>query len=84
MIREMPEGSEPGILAQIRKSNTTFRSELTTVRLENPRSTMLEIRPQDVGEDTEGWTVGPEEIQVETLEEAIILGMEIQARECLR
>tara|TARA_Y100000004_G_C8699165_1_gene320871 strand:+ start:204 stop:341 length:138 start_codon:yes stop_codon:yes gene_type:complete len=45
---------------------------------------MLEIRPRDVGEDTEGWTVGPEEIQVETLEEAIILGMEIQARECPR
>ena len=84
MIHEMPEGSESGILAQIRKSNTTFRSELTTVRLENPRATMLEIRPRDVGEDTEGWTVGTDEIQVETLEEAIILGMEIQARECPR
>ena len=84
MIHEMPEGSESGILAQIRKSNTTFRSELTTVRLENPRATMLEIRPRDVGEDTEGWTVGPDEIQVETLEAAIILGMEIQARECPR
>lgn len=77
-------GMESYILEKIRKSNTTFRSELTTVRLENPRATMLEIRPRDVGEDTEGWTVGPEEIQVETLEEAIILGMEIQARECLR
>ncbi len=84
MTREMPEGSESGILAQIRKSNTTFRSELTTVRLENPRATMLEIRPRDVGTDTEGWAVGPQEIQVETLEEAIILGMEIQARECPR
>tara|TARA_R110000765_G_C18720740_1_gene584237 strand:- start:35 stop:172 length:138 start_codon:yes stop_codon:yes gene_type:complete len=45
---------------------------------------MLEIRPRDVGEDTEGWTVGTEEIPVETLEEGIIVAMEIQARECLR
>jgi hypothetical protein len=42
---------------------------------------MLEIRPRDVGTDTEGWAVGPQEIPVKTLEEAIILGMEIQARE---
>ena len=81
MIREMPKRSESRILAQIRKSATTFSSKLTTVRLENPRATMLEIRPRDVGTDTEGWAVGPQEITVEPLEEAIILGMEIQARE---
>ncbi|MBC42527.1 MAG: hypothetical protein CML19_09915 [Pusillimonas sp.] len=80
----MPQGMESDLLAQIRKSNTTFSSKLTTVRLEKPRATMLEIRPRDVGTDTEGWAVGPEEIPVETLEEAIILGMEIQARECPR
>ena len=81
MIREMPKGTESGLLAQIRKSHTTFSSKLTTVRLENPRATMLEIKPRDVGTDTEGWSVGPEEISVETLEEALIVGMEIQARE---
>jgi hypothetical protein len=84
MESEMPPRVESGILAQIRKSNTRISTKLTTVRLENPRATMLEIRPRDVGEDTEGWTVGTEEIPVETLEEGIIVGMEIQARECLR
>ena len=84
MIREMPQRSESDLLAQIRKSDTRISCRTTTVRLEKPRATMLEIRPRDVGTDTEGWSVGPEEIPVETLEEAIILGMEIQARECLR
>ena len=82
MISEMPPRVESSILAQIRKSNTRISTKLTTVRLENPRATMLEIRPRDVGTDTEGWTVGTEEIPVETLEEGIIVGMEIQAREC--
>ena len=51
------------------------------MRLEKAGSTMLEIKPRGVGTDTEGWTVGPEEIAVQTLEEGIIVGMEIQARE---
>ena len=84
MIREMPQRSESDLLAQIRKSDTRISCRITTVRLEKPRATMLEIRPRDVGTDTEGWAVGPQEIPVETLEEAIILGMEIQARECPR
>jgi len=42
---------------------------------------MLEIKPRDVGTDSEGWSVGKEEIAVQTLEEGIIVGMEIQARE---
>ena len=77
----MPTRIQPSLLAQIRKSATTFSSKLTTVRLENPRATMLEIRPKNVGTDSEGWTVGAEEIPVKTLEEGIIVGMEIQARE---
>ena len=81
MIREMSQGMESDLLAQIRKSNTRISCRTSTVRLEKPRATMLEIRPRDVGTDTEGWSVGPQEIPVETLEEAIILGMEIQARE---
>ena len=81
MIREMPQRSESDLLAQIRKSNTRISCRTTTVRLEKPRATMLELRPRDVGTDTEGWAVGPKEIPVKTLEEAIILGMEIQARE---
>jgi len=42
---------------------------------------MLEIKPRNVGTDSEGWTVGPEEIAVQTLEEGIVVAMEIQARE---
>ena len=81
MIREMPTRIQPSLLAQIRKSDTRVRCSITTVRLEKSGATMLEIKPRDVGTDTEGWQVGEEEIQVETLEEAIIVGMEIQARE---
>jgi len=81
MIREMPTRIQPSLLAQIRKSDTRVRCSITTVRLEKAGATMLEIKPRDVGTDTEGWQVGEEEIQVETLEEAIIVGMEIQARE---
>jgi hypothetical protein len=41
---------------------------------------MLEIRPRDIGTDTEGWAIGKEEIPCQTLEDAIIIGMEILAR----
>ncbi len=81
MIREMPQGVESDLLAQIRKSNTRISCQTTTVRLEKAGATMLEIRPKNVGTDSEGWTVGAEEIPVKTLEEGIIVGMEIQARE---
>ena len=72
---------QPDLLEKIRASNTNISCRTTTVRLEKAGSTMLEIKPRDVGTDTEGWTVGPEEISVQTLEEGIIVGMEIQARE---
>ena len=77
-------GLESDLLEKVRKSDSRISTRITTVRLEKPQATMLEIRPRDVGTDTEGWSVGPQEIPVETLEEAIILGMEIQARECPR
>ena len=72
---------QPDLLEKIRTSNTRISCSVTTVRLEKAGSTMLEIKPRDVGTDSEGWTVGPEEIAVQTLEEGIIVGMEIQARE---
>ena len=80
MIREMPEGLESGILEQIRKSATTFRTKLTTVYVCRPTVPEVEIIPRGVGTDQEGWAVGKEEIPVETLEEGIIVAMEIQAR----
>ncbi len=81
MIREMSIRIQPDLLGKIRASNTRISCSITTVRLEKVGSTMLEIKPRNVGTDTEGWTVGPEEIAVQTLEEGIIVGMEIQARE---
>ena len=81
MIREMSTRIQPDLLEKIRKSNTHIRCSLTTVRLEKAGSTMLEIKPRDVGTDSEGWTVGEEEIPVQTLEEGIVVAMEIQARE---
>ena len=81
MIREMPQRSEPGILAQIRKSATTFRTNITTVYVCRPTVSEVEIIPRSVGTDQEGWAVGKEEIPVSTLEEGIIVAMEIQARE---
>lgn len=81
MIREMSTRIQPDLLEKIRASDTRLRCSLTTVRLEKAGSTMLEIKPRDVGTDSEGWTVGPEEIAVQTLEEGIVVAMEIQARE---
>ena len=84
MIREMPQRSESRILAQIRKSATTFRTNITTVYVCRPTVSEVEIIPRSVGTDQEGWAVGKEEIPVSTLEEGIIVAMEIQARECPR
>ena len=81
MIREMSRGIQPDLLEKVRASNTNISCSITKVRLEKVGATMLEIKPRDVGTDSEGWTVGKEEIAVQTLEEAIIVGMEIQARE---
>ena len=81
MIREMSTWIQPDLLEKIRASNTRIRCSLTTVRLEKAGSTMLEIKPRNVGTDSEVWTVGPEEIAVQTLEEGIVVAMEIQARE---
>ena len=81
MRSESTTGMESDLLEKIWASNTTIRSKLTTVRLEKAGSAMLEIKPRNVGTDSEGWTVGEEEIPVQTLEEGIVVAMEIQARE---
>ena len=77
----MPRWIQPDLLEKIRASNTNISCSITTVRLERIGATMLEIKPRDIGTDSEGWSVGKEEIPVQTLEEGIIVGMEILARE---
>jgi hypothetical protein len=73
-------GLSPDLLDKIRQSDTRISTRITTVRLEKAGSPMLEIRPRDIGADTEGWAIGKEEIPCQTLEDAIIIGMEILAR----
>ena len=81
MDDESPTRMESDLLEKIRASNTHISCRVTTVRLEKAGSTMLEIKPRDVGTDSEGWSIGKEEIPVKTLEEGIIVAMEMQARE---
>jgi len=73
-------GLSPDLLDKVRQSDTRISTRITTVRLEKAGSPMLEIRPRDIGTDTEGWAIGKEEIPCQTLEDAIIIGMEILAR----
>ena len=80
MRNEYPAGLESDLLEKIRASNTVVSTQICTVRLEKVGATPVEIRPRDVGADTQGWSVGEKEIPVETLETAIIVGMEMQAR----
>jgi hypothetical protein len=73
-------GLSSDLLEKVRKSDTRISTRITTVRLEKAGSAMLEIRPRDIGTDTEGWAIGKEEIPCQTLEDAIIIGLEILAR----
>lgn len=81
MQNESTEGVESDLLEKIWASNTTIRTRITTVRLEKVGAATIEIKPRKVGRDTEGFVVGKEEIPIKTLEDAIIVGMEIQARQ---
>ena len=80
MRNEYSAGLEPDLLEKIRASNTVVSTQICTVRLEKVGANPVEIRPRDVGTHTQGWSVGEKEIPVQTLETAIIVGMEMQAR----
>ena len=80
MQSESTTGMESDFLEKVWASNTTIRTRLTTVRLEKPGASTIEIRPRDIGTDTEGWAIGKEEIPCQTLEDAIVIGLEILAR----
>jgi len=80
MRSESTTGMESDLLEKIWASNTIIRSKLTTTRLEKVGSPTIEIRPRDIGTDTQGFSVGEAQIPVQTLKEAIVVGMEIQAR----
>ena len=80
MQGENTEAISSSLLDKIWSSATTISAKITTVRLEKVGAATIEIKPREVGGDKEGFSVGKEEIPVKTLEEAIIVGMEIQAR----
>ena len=73
-------GLSSDILDKVRNSHTRIRTRITTVRLETAGSAFLEIRPRDIGTDQEGWAIGKEKIPCQTLEDAIVIGLEILAR----
>lgn len=81
MQNESTEGMESDLLEKIWASNTTISTRITTIRLKKVGAATIEIRPRDVGKDSQGWSVGEAQIPVKTLREAVILGMEIQARQ---
>jgi hypothetical protein len=80
MQSENSTAIQSDLLEKVWASNTSIRTKITTVRLEKAGSTTIEIKPREVGRDTQGWSVGEQEIPVQTLEDAIIIGLEILAR----
>ena len=81
MQNESTQGMESDLLEKIWASNTTISTRITTIRLKKVGAATIEIRPRDVGKDSQGWSVGEAQIPIKTLREAVILGMEIQARQ---
>ena len=79
MKYESAGGMESDLLEKIRSSDTIVSTRICTVRLEKVGSDTVEIRPRDVGTNFEGWEIN-RLFGTQTLETAIIVGMEIQAR----
>jgi hypothetical protein len=73
--------SESELHDEGKRSETQLVSQKCIVRLVRADASDVEIKPRNVGEDTEGWSVGKEKIPTDTLEQAIIVAMEMQARE---
>ena len=80
MLSESTQGLQSDLLEKIRASDIRISCQITEVRLEKARATTLAIKPRSVGEDTEGWTISEKEIPCHSLEEAIIVGIEILNR----
>ena len=79
MQSESTTGMESALLEKLRASNTTIRTKITEVRLEKAGTTTIGTKPRDIGTDFEGWEVDGL-FGTQTLETAIIVGLEMQAR----
>ena len=80
MLGESTQGLQSDLLEKIRASDIRISCRITEVRLEKARATTLAIKPRGVGTDTECWTIGEKEIPCNSLEEALIVGIEILNR----
>ena len=80
MPSESATGIQSDLLETLRASDIRISCRITEVQLQKARATTLAIKPRDVGEDTEGWQIGEKEIPCNSLEEAIIVGIEILNR----
>lgn len=80
MPSESATGIQSNLLETLRSSDIKISCRITEVRLEKARATTLTIKPRSVGEDTEGWTICEKEIPCNSLEEAMIVGVEILNR----
>ena len=79
MPSESATGIQSDLLETLRASDIRISCRITEVRLEKARAETCTIKPRDVGTDFEGWTV-EEKLGTETLEAAIIVGIEILNR----
>ena len=80
MTSECTQGIQSDLLEKIRASDINISCKITEVQLSKARATTLAIKPRGVGTDTECWTIGEKEIPCNSLEEAIIVGIEILNR----
>ena len=80
MLSESTQGLQSDLLEKIRASDIRISCRITEVRLEKARATTITIKPRSIGTDQEGWQIGEKEIPCDTLETAIIVGLEMQAR----
>ena len=80
MPSESATGIQSDLLETLRASDIQISCRITEVRLEKARATTLAIKPRGVGTDQEGWQIGEKEIPCNSLEEAIIVGIEILNR----
>ena len=79
-MNESTQGLQSDLLEKIRTSDIRISCRITEVRLEKARATTLAIKPRDIGTDKEGWQIGEKEIPCNSLEEAMIVGIEILNR----
>ena len=77
MLGESTQGLQSDLLEKIRTSDIRIACRITEVRLEKARATTITIKPRNIGTNQEGWQIGEKEIPCDTLEEAIIVAIEI-------